>query len=325
MLALLEPVFVLIGVWGLFAALAPKLRTEIWWMRIWVYGRLQTCLILLAALGLYLALYPVGDIGTATLLMAYAVGLSICALDIWPSVPGRKRELRRARPGSPGTPLSVLLLNVLQENEDHAAVLARIRDSDADIVFLSETNARWRAALAPLEADYPHTFLLDKEDHNGLLFYSRHPVTRAQERYLCQDHVPSLTMDIDLAGCEVRLYCIHPRPPRPRDDTQHLDDELMIVADELREQHRPALVIGDFNEVGWSWMVKEFKQHGGLCDPKRGRGLYNSYGAKSPFLAWPLDHAFATPHFDLTRICRLRPCGSDHYPMLYGFHLRPGP
>ena len=323
MLALIEPVFVLIGVWGLFAAIAPKLRTEIWWMRVWIYGRLQTCLILLAALLLYLALYPAGEIGNATLLMTYAVALVICALDIWPYLPGRKRELRRAKADTPGTPISVLLINVLQENEDHAAVLARIRDSEADVVFLSETNARWREALSPLEADYPHTYLLDKEAHNGLLFYSRYPIREVQERYFCQDHVPSLTVDMDVEGREVRLYCIHPRPPRPRDDTQHLDDELMIVADELREQHRPAMVIGDFNEVGWSWMVKEFKQHAGLCDPKRGRGLYNSYGAQNPFLAWPLDHAFVTDDFRLLGIHRLRPCGSDHYPMLYRFQLTP--
>ncbi|WP_290502050.1 endonuclease/exonuclease/phosphatase family protein, partial [Hyphomonas sp. UBA5107] len=182
--------------------------------------------------------------------MAYAVAFLICAADIQPYLPGRKRELRRAKAGANGTPLSILLINVLQENEDHTAVISRIRDSHADVLFLSETNARWRDALSDLEKDYPHTYLLDKEDHNGLLFYSRYPINQAQERYFCQDHVPSLTMDIDMAGSEVRLYCIHPRPPRPRDDTQHLDDELMIVADELREQERPALVIGDFNEVG---------------------------------------------------------------------------
>ena len=322
MLALIEPVFGLIGAWGLFAAIAPKLRTEIWWMRVWVYGRLQTCLVLLAAAALYISLYPAAELGNASLLMAYAVAFLICAADIQPYLPGRKRELRRTKAGANGTPLSILLINVLQENEDHTAVISRIRDSHADVLFLSETNARWRDVLSDLEKDYPHTYLLDKEDHNGLLFYSRYPINQAQERYFCQDHVPSLTMDIDMAGSEVRLYCIHPRPPRPRDDTQHLDDELMIVADELREQERPALVIGDFNEVGWSWMVREFKQHAGLCDPKRGRGLYNSYGAKNPFLAWPLDHAFVTRDFDLVTIRRLRPCGSDHYPMLYGFQLR---
>lgn len=159
MLALIEPVFGLIGAWGLFAAIAPKLRTEIWWMRVWVYGRLQTCLVLLAAAALYISLYPAAELGNASLLMAYAVAFLICAADIQPYLPGRKRELRRAKAGANGTPLSILLINVLQENEDHTAVISRIRDSHADVLFLSETNARWRDALSDLEKDYPHTYL----------------------------------------------------------------------------------------------------------------------------------------------------------------------
>ena len=157
MLALIEPVFGLIGAWGLFAAIAPKLRTEIWWMRVWVYGRLQTCLVLLAAAALYISLYPAAELGNASLLMAYAVAFLICAADIQPYLPGRKRELRRTKAGANGTPLSILLINVLQENEDHTAVISRIRDSHADVLFLSETNARWRDALSDLEKDYPHT------------------------------------------------------------------------------------------------------------------------------------------------------------------------
>jgi len=86
MLALIEPVFGLIGAWGLFAAIAPKLRTEIWWMRVWVYGRLQTCLVLLAAAALYISLYPAAELGNASLLMAYADGLSF---DGWRGIDAR--------------------------------------------------------------------------------------------------------------------------------------------------------------------------------------------------------------------------------------------
>ena len=81
MLALIEPVFVLIGVWGLFAAIAPKLRTEIWWMRVWIYGRLQTCLILLAALLLYLALPARSQTRTAPRQAGHAGHAALGAVD----------------------------------------------------------------------------------------------------------------------------------------------------------------------------------------------------------------------------------------------------
>jgi len=323
MLALLKPAFYLVGALGLFAAFVPKFKTEIWWLRVWVYGRQQTCILLAVIAGLFLFLYGVDSLPAALLMLAYAAAFVTCAVDLWPYMRGRPLEMPTALPGAEGTGLSVLLLNVLQENTNEEAVRARIREANADVVFLSETNARWRSALRRLETDYPYTSLLPKEKHNGLLVYSRLPIARVQERYFCQSHVPSLTIDIDAGGREVRLYCIHPRPPRPRDATEHLDDELMIVADELRQQDRPALVMGDFNEVGWSWMVRQFKDHASLCDPKRGRGLYNSFGAGNPFLAWPLDHIFATDDFDIKQIRRLKACGSDHYPMLYRLLLRP--
>ena len=322
MFALLEVLFLLIGALGLFAAISPKLRTETWWLRIWTYARLQFCILLAVSGLLYIALFPLGSLLSIIILTLYSIALAICAADIWPFLPGRPKEVARAPRDAAGATLSVLLINVLQENEDYAAVMDRINEADADVVFLSETSNAWREALSDIEADYPHTYLLPREEHNGLLFYSRLPIQNVQERYLCQDHIPSLTIDVDLQGEEIRLYCIHPRPPRPRDKPEHLDDELMIVADELREQDRPAMVIGDFNEVGWSWMVREFKRHARLCDPKRGRGLYNSYSAQNPLLAWPLDHAFVTNDFYLLRIKRLSSCGSDHYPILYGLQRR---
>ncbi|RAN32034.1 endonuclease/exonuclease/phosphatase family protein [Hyphomonas pacifica] len=322
MFALLEILFLIIGSFGLFAAISPKLRTEAWWLRIWTYARLQFCILLAVSALLYIAFFPVGSLLSIIILSLHGIAFIMYAADIWPYLPGRPKEVPRAPRDATGAKLSILLINVLQENQDHAAVLDRIDEAGADIVFLSETSEAWREALSDIEADYPYTYLLPLEEHNGLLFYSRLPIQNVQERYLCQDHIPSLTIDVDLQGEEIRLYCIHPRPPRPRDKPEHLDDELMIVADELREQDRPAMVIGDFNEVGWSWMVREFKRHAQLCDPKRGRGLYNSYSAQNPLLAWPLDHAFVTNDFYLTGMRRLPACGSDHYPILYGFQRR---
>ena len=192
MLALLKPAFYLLGALGLFAAFVPKFKTEIWWLRVWVYGRQQTCIALLIVAALFLFLYGVDSLPAVLLMLAYAAAFVTCAADLWPYTSGRPLEMDTALPGAEGTGLSVLLLNVLQENTDEDAVRARIREADADVVFLSETNARWRSALRPFEETYPHTSLLPKEEHNGLLVYSRFPIARVQERYLCQSHVPSL-------------------------------------------------------------------------------------------------------------------------------------
>ena len=202
-------------------------------------------------------------------------------------------------------------------------MLERIIEADADIVLLSETNAFWASNLESLEQNYPHQHLLPLEEHNGMLFYSRLPIDSVDVRYLCQDHIPSLAIDLSLeTGRELRIFAIHPRPPRPEDAVQDLDNELEIVAQECRDHDGPVLVMGDFNEVGWSPSVVTFQKRSGLLDPKRGRGIYNSYSAKNILMRWPLDHIFATGDFSVVAIERLSACGSDHFPVRYRFALK---
>jgi len=51
-------------------------------------------------------------------------------------------------------------------------------------IINTETNAAWRERMTELEARYPHTYLLDLENYNGMLFYAKFPIKSVQERYL---------------------------------------------------------------------------------------------------------------------------------------------
>jgi hypothetical protein len=57
-----------------------------------------------------------------------------------------------------------------------------------------------------------------------------------------------------------------------------------------------------------------------LCDPRCGRGFYNSFHASIPFLRWSLDHIFHSSDFAVARMQRMRYFGSDHFPIFV--HLR---
>ena len=60
---------------------------------------------------------------------------------------------------------------------------------------------------------------------------------------------------------------------------------------------------------------------GGLLDPRRGRGFYNTYPARLPGLRYPLDYIFTTPHLSVSKMQVLPKFGSDHLPLLAKFHL----
>jgi hypothetical protein len=73
-----------------------------------------------------------------------------------------------------------------------------------------------------------------------MLFYSRFPLVDSQVRLLVEPNIPSITARIRLpSGADVQFYGVHPRPPRPGDDTGDRDTELTLVAREIREQRRP--------------------------------------------------------------------------------------
>jgi hypothetical protein len=63
---------------------------------------------------------------------------------------------------------------------------------------------------------------------------------------------------------------------------------------------------------------------GGLIDPRVGRGLFNTFDARSRLLRYPLDHVFASQHFLLDELRRLPDIGSDHFPVLVVLDFDPG-
>lgn len=298
---------------GVLAAALSAVPSNEWWIRWFDFPRVLSALILGSAFLGLLLFRPLKKWEVA-LAVAGMLGLTYEAYRIYPYLPLAAYDVPDA--GDCAASLHVLTANVLMDNREAGELLAIIERLEPDVVFVVETDAWWADALNVLEENYPHRISEPLDNTYGLDLFSRLPLSNSQVRYLVEDDIPSVRTTVRLStGQTVALYGVHPRPPRPESDTEQRDGELMTVAREISERGRPAIVVGDLNDVAWSATTRLVRDVGGLHDPRIGRGLFSSYHANIPVFRWPLDHIFTTEAFALQGLRVHAHIGSDHFPV----------
>ncbi|QDU12300.1 Endonuclease/Exonuclease/phosphatase family protein [Gimesia maris] len=302
-------------------AFLPLLLVDWWWVRIGDFPRLQ---LLVAYIVVLLAIIPFRKRLTAKFAaVALCAGIGIQLFWIFPYLTIASNEVETAQSQDSEKRLQILTANVLQKNTNAAAVLELIDREQPDIVVLCEVNQRWISDLSPLERTYSYHLTHPLDNTYGIAFYSNLRVKSAEVRGLVKKEIPSIDATILLrSGKEVRLFAVHPNPPRPGEDTTKRDAELVLVGREV-SKNRSAIVLGDLNDVGWSRTTNLFQEVSGLLDPRKGRGLFATYDATSWIWRYPLDYLFVSDDFRLSEIRTLPYIGSDHFPLLVELSYEP--
>lgn len=304
--------------------LLPLVRSDYWTFRILEYPRLQKLGIgLLCIVILVVMRRAVGAAFPYLLVVAVACCI-YQAVKIFPYTALAPKEMLRASAG--GNQLRIFTANVLQTNEKYGRMLAQIRETDPDIIFLAETDERWATAMQELDGRYPFTIKQPLDNTYGLLFYSRLPLRHERLLFRTDPEVPSIEAEVALDGAGwIKLFGLHPKPPVPNESLYATakDKELMKVAFEVKKEQKPCIVMGDLNDVAWSHVTQLFRKVSGLIDPRRGRGFYSTYSARNPLMRFPLDYIFCSAHFRLVQMRRMPYNGSDHFAMF--IHLQHDP
>lgn len=296
----------------------PLTRNTYWVFRIFDYPRLQKFVASCTCLALMAAFYPSDTAYFPWLAGAVAVNACYLLFLILPFTRAGKKQVLSCSSDTDPQEISIMIANVYQDNTNYAGALREIALSDPDVVLLLETNRLWDISTSSLSETYLHHIRIPLENTYGMLLYSKLPLQDSEIRYLVEKDIPSIHTSVVLAsGQQIRLYALHPTPPVPGENTRSLerDKELLLVADLAKAAALPVIVIGDMNDVAWSYTTELFLKMSGLLDPRRGRGFYNSFHAHYPFMRFPLDHAFLSADFKLKRMCRLRNFDSDHFPI----------
>jgi endonuclease/exonuclease/phosphatase (EEP) superfamily protein YafD len=214
--------------------------------------------------------------------------------------------------------IHILIGNVFQPNTQHPLLIKLVNETNPDLIFLVETDSHWEKGLKSLEKDYKHLVKLPLDNTYGLLLYSKLEIISQEINYLVDPEIPSLDLNVKLKnGKVIKIHGIHPTPPVPTQNPKSTDRdaEILMVGKKVKLLDKPALVIGDLNDVAWSYTTELFLKISGMADPRKGRGVFNTFHAKIPFLRWPLDHVFLSKHFGLVSIKVHKSIGSDHFPI----------
>ena len=260
----------------------------------------------------------------ATALMALAGQMAF----LWRYSPLSPKMSVAPRAGEEGLDLTLLLANVKQSNRDYDRLCDLVRKEDPDLFVAQETDEEWVEGLAPVRDRFEAHHDVPRDTGYGMVIWSKWPLSDVECLEEVTKGAPSYSMTVSPPDARpIRLRAIHPEPPTLHRDTEARDVELLDAASEAKADEMPFIVLGDFNDVPWSPGLRRMLRLSGLCDPRVGRGLYNSFSAKNPLLRWPLDQLLHDQRFRLIKMTRAGRIGSDHYPMLWKLRLTddPGP
>jgi endonuclease/exonuclease/phosphatase (EEP) superfamily protein YafD len=298
------------------ATLLPLWKTPHWIIRSMDFPRLQlavTACVLVIFQWIFFdfnAVFPVLLITTTLFCLVWQMWWIAPYTVVWP------KEVATVVDCPPDRRLRIVTANVLTPNRNAKALIRLVEQFDTDILVTLETDQWWQEQLDVLESGMPYTIKCPLDNLYGMHVYARLPLEQPEIAFLVEKDVPSMHTQVRLrSGDRVQIHFLHPAPPSPTENVESAerDAELIIVARRLENCTKPVIVTGDLNDVAWSGTTRLFRKISGLLDPRTGRGMFNTFHARYPFLRWPLDHIFHSRHFTVCRIARLPAFGSDHF------------
>lgn len=322
----MEIFLVIISLVVVVSVFLSRIRNDYWIFKVLEYPRFQKLIVSTGVLLCWILIWPPESLFQKILLSALIASIIYLSYKIWPYTPLSKKEMIKVASFDSGDAFKVFAANVLQDNQNFETMLSQIKMANADIVFLLETNKAWAAAVKKqLEKSYPYQLLCPLENTYGLLFYSRLELEQEKLLFRVKKDIPSIEAIVKLpSGEKFQLYGLHPEPPVPGESMTSTakDKELMKVALEVKKNKLPCLVIGDLNDVAWSYTTELFRKTSELLDPRRGRGFYNTFSAHHWFIRFPLDYVFCSKEFGLVSMKRMPKNGSDHFATLSHLALK---
>ena len=212
-------------------------------------------------------------------------------------------------------PLRVVTANAWFANADHAALVAWLSRSDADIIALQEITPQWALALETLARTYPFSKVIPREDPYGIALLSRWPIDAVQSMDFAGDGLPALVANLDVHGRKLQVIALHTRWPVLPGLQVARDRALQQAAALALAQPEATILLGDLNLTPYAPAFARLVAESGLRDAFAGEAWRPTWQAGFWPLALPIDHVLVPRRGCVTGYEIGPDVGSDHRPL----------
>lgn len=211
--------------------------------------------------------------------------------------------------------------NAYRYNRTPELIAKQISDRNPDIVALTEFSDELDRVLR-LEQNYQYFIKLSQDDCFGLALYSKFPIGQNPITSLGGDLPPQIITSLQLPENKTVILSLNHLLP-PLSGAALYKNTLIVrrLAQQMRHEELPVLVVGDFNATPFSWFYMGFRQITDLDDAASGFGIRKTWNANHIYLWFIIDHVFKNQKIGVQSLERLEANGSDHYPLMLEFNV----
>lgn len=219
--------------------------------------------------------------------------------------------------------LKVMNFNVNYQNLDRDRISESITSVDPDLVLIVEMEASMMQKIKAKAVAHPYSF---RSLDGGLAVFSKLPLEDSSSQKFAGSNATNLVTHLNYRNKRIQIIGTHPIVPVKTDLFARRNLHLKSLANYLKQQNQPTILMGDFNLTPWSPYYREFVNGTDLHNTRSGFGILPTWIRTStvvnlpkilfPILNIPIDHIFISKDFKVLNTYVGDNGNSDHAPII---------